>query len=124
VCLCSNELFVRDLDDRDTYIKQIVRKIGDTPFVWISPPNWKEDTGINELIISNVGTNRYFDSRHLELKRGRDKVHPTFDAAEGWMDTVAVWMNSPQTAHPIRMDKPAEKRKRKFTQIILSPTEL
>jgi hypothetical protein len=40
------------------------------------------------------------------------------------MDTVAVWMNSPQTAHPIRMDKPAEKRKRKFTQIILSPTEL
>ena len=124
VCLCSNELFVRDLNDRDTYIKQIVRKIGDTPFVWISPPNWKEDTGINELIISNVGTNRYFDSRHLELKRGRDKVHPTFDAAEGWMDTVAVWMNSPQTAHPIRMDKPAEKRKRKFTQIILSPTEL
>lgn len=124
VCLCSNELFVRDLDDRDTYIKRVVEKIADTPFIWISPPNWKEDTGINELIISNVGHDRYFDSRNLELKRGRDKVHPTFDAAETWMDTVAVWMSGKETAHPIRMDKPAEKRKRKFRQIILSPTEI
>lgn len=123
VCLCSNELFVRDLKDRDKYIARIVEKIGDVPFVWISPPNWKEDTGINELIIKNVGKDRYFDSRHLELKRGRDKVHPTFVAAEGWMDSVAVWMNGANTRHPIKMSVPMEKRTRKYRQVLLMPLE-
>lgn len=121
VCLCSNELFVRDLKERDEYIGRIVSKMCDVPFVWISPPNWKEDTGINDLIIKHVGKDRYFDSRHLELKRGRDRVHPTFDAAEGWMDSVAVWMSSDSTRHPIRMDVPQQQRPRKFKQILLLP---
>ena len=47
ICLCSNELFVRDLDQREEYIKTIISKIGNVPFVWISPPNWKDDTGIH-----------------------------------------------------------------------------
>lgn len=123
VCLCSNELFVRDLSARDEYIKEIVGKIGDTPFVWISPPNWTEDTGINELIIKNVGTSRYFDSRNLQLERGRDKVHPTFGAAETWMDSVAVWMSGNDTHHPIRMSVPQEKRKRKYSLHLLMPPE-
>ena len=121
VCLCSNELFVRDLKERSGYIERVVSKIGDLPFVWISPPNWKEDTGINDLIIKHVGVDRYFDSRHLELKRGRDRVHPTFDAAEVWMDSVAVWMMGSDTKHPIRMSLPEEKRLRKFKQILLLP---
>lgn len=120
-CLCSNELFVRDLKDREDYIGRVVEKIGDVPFVWISPPNWKEDTGINDLIIKRVGQDRYFDSRHLKLKRGRDKVHPTFDAAAVWMDSVAVWMSGGETRHPIRMSVPQEKRKRSFRQILLMP---
>ena len=59
VCLCSNELFVRDLKERSGYIERVVSKIGDLPFVWISPPNWKEDTGINDLIIKHVGAYHY-----------------------------------------------------------------
>lgn len=121
VCLCSNELFVRDLKERDAYIRRVVEKIGDLPFVWISPPNWKEDTGINDLIVKNVGSDRYFDSRGLELKRGSDKIHPTFDAAAVWMDSVAVWMSGESTKHPIVMDVPVEKRPRKFRQILLMP---
>ena len=53
ICLCSNELFVRDMDNRDQYIKTILSKIGNVPYVWISPPNWKDDTGINEVIIKS-----------------------------------------------------------------------
>ena len=111
ICLCSNELFVRDLDQREEYIKTIISKIGNVPFVWISPPNWKDDTGINEIIIRHVGKERYFDSRHLELERGKDHMHPTISAAAVWFDKVALWLSSDETAHPIVMEVPTEKVK-------------
>lgn len=111
ICLCSNELFVRDLDQREQYIKTIISKIGNVPYVWISPPNWKDDTGINELIIRHVGEERYFDSRHLELARGKDHMHPTFTAAAEWFDKFALWLSSEATARPIIMDVPTEKVK-------------
>lgn len=121
LCLGSNELFVRDLDKRDRYIGTLVGKLAGYPFVWISPPNWKEDTGINQLIIDHVGMGRYFDSRHLSLERSSDHAHPTHAAAAQWMDTIAVWMSSSAAAHPLRMDPPTENRKRKFRQYMLKP---
>ena len=106
-CLGSNELFVRDLPARDKAIKGILEKIGDTPFVWIGPPNWRKDTGIDSLILENVGEKRFFDSSHLTLERGGDHAHPTFAAASRWMDTIAVWMSDcTLTAHAIVMDFP------------------
>lgn len=122
VCLCSNELFVRDLDVRDKYIATIVQKIGNIPFVWISPPNWKDDTGINELIIKHVGKERYFDSRHLTLERGKDHAHPTFSAAAHWFDLVAKWMSSKETAHPIIMKAPDKNNYRAASVEVLQPS--
>lgn len=106
VCLGGNELFVKDIDKRKKYIQTMVSKIGNIPFVWISPPNWKPDTGINDAIISVVGRDRYFDSRTLELERGSDHRHPTYPAAALWMDTIARWMQSSACAHPIAMEWP------------------
>ena len=106
VCLGSNELFVRDLPKRNNYIQTIVSTIGQRPFVWISPPNWKHDTGINQLILDNVGKQRFFDSRQLSLKRGKDGAHPTMKASAEWFDHVAQWMRSDSTAHPILLDTP------------------
>lgn len=106
VCLCSNELFVKDIDKRKENIKKIVKKIGNIPYVWISPPNWKDDTGINDAIISVVGKGRYFDSRSLQLERGKDHAHPTFPAAAIWMDTIARWLKSPACENPIVMEWP------------------
>ena len=37
ICLGSNELFVNDLENRAQYVREIVKKLGNTPFVWISP---------------------------------------------------------------------------------------
>ena len=91
VCLCSNELFVRDLDKRDQYIQSIVKKIGKIPFVWISPPNWKEDT-----------------------------AHPTPKAAAEWFDLVAKWMMSKETAHPIIMKVP-DKDYKAASVVIMQP---
>lgn len=108
LCLGSNELFVNDLDQRDQYIKTLVQKMGDKPFVWIGPPNWKEDTGIDQLICDNVGKGAYFDSSRLNLTRGKDGRHPTFSAAAGWADLIAKWMSSSQCDHPIKMNRPTK----------------
>ena len=106
ICLGGNELFVRDIDKRKENIKKIVKKFGDTPYVWVSPPNWKDDTGINDAIISVVGKGRYFDSRSLTLARKADHAHPTDPAAVQWMDTIARWIKSPACDNPLVMEWP------------------
>ena len=109
ICLGSNELFVRDLAAREKFVARMVQKIDSVPFVWISPPNWCKDTGINDLIARQIGARRFFDSRGLTLERGSDHMHPTMRAAAQWMDSVAVWMGSTQTAYPILMNRPQKK---------------
>ncbi len=111
ICLGSNELFVKDLPQRDKYIKKILKKIGNIPYVWIGPPNWKPDTGINRVIMENVGKERFFDSSQLKLQRRSDHAHPTKKAAAYWFDLVAEWMQSTQCAHSVKMAKPDKKVK-------------
>ena len=121
ISIGANEQFLKDVGSREPRIRQILKALGDTPFVWIGVPAWKEDTGINDLTQRVVGKSRYFDSRGLTLMRGRDHMHPTFSAACEWMDSVAVWMASPKTAHPIRMDKPTDGEKHTYKTYALQP---
>ena len=120
VCMGGNEQFVKDVQVREEYIHKIIGTFGDTPFIWIGVPTWKEDTGLNSLIQQCVGENRFFDSRKLTLKRGSDRVHPTFVAASMWMDSIAVWM---QDKYPIRMQKPHKKATHKFPLHLLQPVK-
>ena len=123
LCLGGNELFVRDLSKREKYIDTIVKRIGDRPFLWIGPPNWKKDTGINDLIRQRVGEGRFFDSRELELDRAEDNMHPTRSAAALWMDTIAVWLSSSKARHPLKMDRPTQSRRRVYHQYMLRPPQ-
>ncbi len=117
ISLGGNELFVRDLDERDQYIKTLVKKIGDLPYIWIGPPNWKPDTGINKLILANVGKDHFFDSSHLTLERRKDHAHPTPKAAAHWFDLVAKWMET-DCAHPLRMKVPVKKSPLRHVEIL------
>lgn len=119
ICLGGNELFVRDLDNRDNYIQNIVRKVGDKPYIWIGPPNWKADTGINDLIEKNVKTYRFFPSKNLTYERGKDGAHPTYASASKWMDSIAVWMEH-DTHYRIRMKFPQDAERAGKT-VILQP---
>lgn len=123
VCLGSNQLFVRDLPVVEKNIASIVGKMGETPFVWISPPNWKDDTGINDLIIKQVGADRYFDSRSLTLARRSDHAHPTVAAAVQWCDTICSWLSTLQPRHPVCMQKPEGKGKRNSRVVLLQPVQ-
>lgn len=119
ICLGGNELSVRDLDKRDESIRTIISKVGDRPFIWIGPPNWKEDTGINELIKKNAGVGRYYPSKRLTYKRKDDGAHPIQESSNQWMDSVAVWV-ADSAAYRIRMTPP-QNNEQKGRTVILTP---
>lgn len=108
IALSSNELFVRDLAERDKYIKTILRQIDTNKFVWIGPPNWKEDTGINDLIMKNVGKERFFLSKYLKFERASDGAHPNLKSANKWCDIICEWIEK-ESKYPILLKYPQQK---------------
>lgn len=121
ICLGANELFVKDiLSKRDICVKNIVKEIGNIPYVWIGPPNWKDDTGINNLISKNAGAGHYFKSDGMIFERSKDGAHPTRQSASLWMDSVVRWM-ALHSAHPIKLDVPATQSARPKRVIVLQP---
>ncbi|MCS6906011.1 MAG: SGNH/GDSL hydrolase family protein [Bacteroidia bacterium] len=104
--LGSNELFIPKIKtERATYVEMILKKFKNRKFIWIGPPNWAKDTGINDLILEYVGKGRFFDSRNLTLARDRDGAHPTFAAGKIWADTLARWVMH-HSKYKIRLRKP------------------
>jgi hypothetical protein len=122
-CLGANELFVTNIaNKRRKYVQKIVKTIGDIPFVWIGPPNWKNDTGINELIAETAPKGCYFKTKGMSFERKRDGAHPTAESAYKWVDSVARWMPL-NSAHPIKLDLPDKKIARPKRMYIHQPNE-
>lgn len=92
LCIGSNELFIPGIRKREPYVRRILAQVGELPFVWIGPPNWKEDTGINDLLKEVVGPGRFFDSRRLSYERVEDGAHPTPTSAYRWADSLAAFL--------------------------------
>ena len=108
IYLGANELYVPDIKRaRRQYVKKILAEIGDIPYVWIGPPNWDEDTGINDLLTQELAKGCFYLSAHDKFERSRDGAHPTRASAQLWMDRVIKWMDS-SCAHPIRLENPGE----------------
>lgn len=122
ICLGANELFVADIKNkRDKYVTEILSQIGDIPFVWIGPPNWKKDTGINDLVRSKCPEGTFFYSGDGTYQRQKDGAHPTAKSAAAWMDRVCTWVMA-ESAHPILLNKPKASRSRCHT-VILQPSD-
>lgn len=104
--LGSNELNVRDIvEKREKYVRNILADIDTLPYLWIGPPNWKADTGINDLIGANTPQGAFFRSEGMSFERSGDGAHPTRSSAAAWADSIVRWM--PQhSLHPIRMELP------------------
>ena len=119
--LGANELFVSDIIKKRTpYVKHILEQIDTIPFVWIGPPNWKPDTGINKMILDNVGSRRYFPSKDLTYKRFPDGAHPRPESAFAWMDSVAVYVMT-KSRYPILLNPPTQKYTGSPNSTILQP---
>ena len=116
----ANELFIRDINSRDKFVKNIIRQVGKIKYVWIGPPNWTEDTGINDLILKNVGTDRFYPSKNLTFERYKDGAHPTRKSGYMWMDSVASFIMH-KSKYPILMNLPDTSATRSPNLILLSP---
>ncbi|NJO88626.1 MAG: SGNH/GDSL hydrolase family protein [Chloroflexia bacterium] len=102
--LGANELFVPNIIRKRTQnVKHILEQIDTLNYVWIGPPNWKEDTGINKMILKNVGSMHYFPSKNLNYKRTSDGAHPTKASSAMWMDSIAVWIEK-KSYQPFKME--------------------
>ena len=123
VCLGANELFVPDIArKRAQYVQNIVSQVGEIPLLWIGPPNWKPDTGINDLIKSSVPEGTFFLSNGMHFERSKDGAHPTHASAAAWVDSVARWMPE-HCLHPILMEKPEIKSSRAKRIFVHQPSE-
>lgn len=120
LCIGANELFVRNLEERDAAVGEIIREIGDLPFIWIGPPNWKPDTGINDILLHHCGKKRYYPSLRLQYQRAKDGAHPVLSSYNMWADSVSVWLRD-SSAHPIRWDIPEKDTPKTHGVTILSP---
>lgn len=119
LALGSNELFVKDLNNRDEYIKGILRQSDSAKLLWVGPPNWKEDTGINDLILNNLGSDRYFLSKNLKFDRTSDGAHPTRNSSKMWADKIAEWITE-ESKYPIVLNKPEREYKMKLNAVMMN----
>jgi hypothetical protein len=110
--LGANELFIKDIYKRDAFVKHILKQIGSRKYIWVGPPNWKDDTGINNLIVKNTGYKRYYPSKNLTYKRSKDGAHPTRESAVVWMDSVASFIMN-KSKYPVLMKFPSDSIKKK-----------
>ncbi len=116
----GNELFVRDLNDRAEYIRNIEKQLRDVKSIWVGPPNWKKDTGINDSIAKIVGKERFFLSKNLTYDRLKDGAHPTMQSAAKWMDSIAVFIEK-KSKYPIKLTVPIKKYNKNPHLVLLKP---
>ena len=106
ISLGSNEVYFKKPETRLPYVKRILAEIGDIPYIWIGPPNWNEDTGINDMLESVCRRGSFFRSAGMEFKRKKDNIHPTREASALWVDSIMRWM--PKSSHPILAALPSD----------------
>lgn len=85
-----NELFVRDLESREKYIKTIVAifEKNNVRYSWIGPAAWTKDKGVIAVMQNELG-DRFFPSHTLTMQRASDGRHPSRNAAKKWFAIVA-----------------------------------
>lgn len=121
ICLGANELYVPEIRTaRKPYLKKMLAEIGDLPYLWIGPPNWDTDTGINDLLADNLDEGCFYMSAKDNFARSRDGAHPTRASAALWMDRVIKWMDT-NAAYPLRLVNPGDTVSRASRIVVYQP---
>lgn len=84
--LGANDVFVPFPQTFAVHVESIVKKLEGRECYWMSPPTWKPDSGIVDVIKEHVGSCKFFDSRNLTLKRAGDHIHPTEKGGADWAE--------------------------------------
>ncbi|MFT3773032.1 MAG: SGNH/GDSL hydrolase family protein [Minicystis sp.] len=93
--LGANEVANVDPAAHAPAVRRIIAAIGGRPCVWISPPSWRKDTGITDVIRQNSAPCRFFDSDKLvgqPIPRQADGIHPSEQGGAIWADAFWAWL--------------------------------
>jgi hypothetical protein len=93
----ANELSNTDPPTHAKAVRKIIAGVGDRPCVWVSPPSWKKDTGILDVIRLNSPPCRFFDSdEHVKepIPRQSDHIHPNKEGGRIWAEAFWKWLMS------------------------------
>lgn len=105
ISLGSNEMELKNFDRRIPDIEDILKQLGDIPYVWVGPPLWKEDKGLYAALKKALPNGKVFEIRNdVAIERGPDHVHPTRKGADVWADTLMRWIK--KSDHPILTEIP------------------
>jgi lysophospholipase L1-like esterase len=94
--LGANEMSNTDPKTHAPAVRRIVKSIGDRPCVWVSPPSWRKDTGILDVIRESSAPCRFFDSdEHVKenIPRQSDKIHPNPEGGAIWAAAFWKWLH-------------------------------
>ncbi len=108
IVLGASELGARNVKSRASSVRMINDRLGKRHFFWLGPPNWRKDTGFNDMVLNTVGSGRFFRSAEIELDRESDGIHPTKAAGRKWAGLIAKWM-ARDAAVRIPMREPTKK---------------
>lgn len=95
--LGANEVSNTDPATHAPHVRRIVKAIGGRPCVWVSPPLWRKDTGITEVIRENSAPCRFFDSDLLvkqPIPRQSDHIHPNAEGGAIWAEAFWAWLGA------------------------------
>jgi hypothetical protein len=101
VNLGANEVANIDPPAHAPAVRHIVATLAGRPCVWVSPPSWRKDTGIGDVIRKNSAPCRYFDSDKLvpvAIPRQSDHIHPTDAGGALWADAFWAWLQDQRVA--------------------------
>ena len=104
VVLGSNELTIPDVEVRRPQVEKIINVIGDRKLIWVGPPNWRKDTGMNDFLEEIVANDRFFKSADLKFERKPDGIHPTSASSFIWADSISAWIQK-RSRYRIRFDR-------------------
>jgi hypothetical protein len=95
--LGANEFQNTDPPAHAPAIRRIVKAIGSRPCVWVSPPSWRKDTGITDVIRESSAPCRFFDSDALvsqPIPRQGDHIHPSEAGGAIWAEAFWSWLTA------------------------------
>lgn len=91
VVLGSNELYLDHPAERAPHVRTIVARLAPRPYRWLGPPVWKRQTGILEVLRTNVPKGRFYPFNGHAIARDKDGKHPSPWGSRTWAYDFARW---------------------------------
>ena len=104
ITLGANEVTLTDPWARADAVTRLVKIVGDTPCVWVTPPLWRKDTGIIEVIKQRAKPCLVFDSDAIvgPIARQPDSIHPSNVGGAKWAEAFWAWLLEHRAPPPVQ----------------------